>query len=817
MDYVENLSTDVKIKVTYNPTPIETKPKGSEVGKITKGLKSVGTWTIPELVRFTQPPYSYTIAPATFVDNHRKNSKWLSQQLFLLDFDSGIEVTEVYERFEEQGISPNFYYYTFSHRPDTPRFRVGLVVDEEVNDSKLASFIRRGLVLAFPEADQSCKDASRIFFPGSHSVETNSNPVKLELLYEFTSLQILAKDNYKKRQLMAENAVPFINKKGGSGFDQKSPNSSLKNPKRLEYLRNFSSSGVTVAGLAGGKLKIFDDFILGKHLPYHQLRGLATNLQYIRGGQKLYFNTLEATGTYKDCDYAVFHYVKNYEYYPTRLENFSPYPEDHRYSDLLEVLKTPHHIQQVAAIPKVPLNDAEEMLEYEFEKALKADDNYVYIFKTATGIGKTKLLEGIEGVAVCFPNHQLKDEADRRFSSDHVCVPKKPVFKLERLNQLIEHYYQLGLNAEVRKLIQQVARMENGFDEYPEDVDSAHAYLIAEREVRSTSKTILSTHKRGLFDTTYSEVLIFDEDPLNSILELEKCKLNDLKSLEFDLKYSTIKPIIEELEGSDLDRIYQSNTGNVNLDEVSNAIKDSEGLNSNLLRFFQSSSYCRSSYQQDVINYCVRQDLPNNCKVIIMSATAKVEAYKALYGERVKVIDISNVEQAGKVIQFSDRSYSRTSIESLSKEALMERFKGEKVITFERYKDLIENAVEGMYFHNTEGFDSLKGQDLTVFGSPHLPEIVYKFYAHEFGWEVSNAGYEMKTRLVERNGFRFPFTTFGDVRLQNLQLDLVESEILQAVGRARTLRTPAVVKVYSNLPLALADEIYMNLSNGKEE
>jgi hypothetical protein len=59
----------------------------------------------------------------------------------------------------------------------------------------------------------------------------------------------------------------------------------------------------------------------------------------------------------------------------------------------------------------------------------------------------------------------------------------------------------------------------------------------------------------------------------------------------------------------------------------------------------------------------------------------------------------------------------------------------------------------------------------------------------------------MAYQKVEYNGFRFKFNCFDDPLLRNIQLSLIESDLLQAVGRARTLRTNATVQVYSNFPL----------------
>ena len=61
---------------------------------------------------------------------------------------------------------------------------------------------------------------------------------------------------------------------------------------------------------------------------------------------------------------------------------------------------------------------------------------------------------------------------------------------------------------------------------------------------------------------------------------------------------------------------------------------------------------------------------------------------------------------------------------------------------------------------------------------------------------------------VERNGMRFYFTTYnGDALLKEVQFYLVESQLLQAIGRARVNRLPAKVLILSNLPVVGAQYI----------
>jgi len=59
---------------------------------------------------------------------------------------------------------------------------------------------------------------------------------------------------------------------------------------------------------------------------------------------------------------------------------------------------------------------------------------------------------------------------------------------------------------------------------------------------------------------------------------------------------------------------------------------------------------------------------------------------------------------------------------------------------------------------------------------------------------------------IEQNGFKFKFNCYTNKALRNIQLSLIESDLIQAVGRARTLRYKAKVVVYSNFPLQISDQ-----------
>ena len=63
---------------------------------------------------------------------------------------------------------------------------------------------------------------------------------------------------------------------------------------------------------------------------------------------------------------------------------------------------------------------------------------------------------------------------------------------------------------------------------------------------------------------------------------------------------------------------------------------------------------------------------------------------------------------------------------------------------------------------------------------------------------------KMKPKTVTHNGYRFWFTTFEDEELRDIHFWMLESELEQAVGRARLLRNTCKVHLFSNFPLRQA-------------
>ena len=108
-----------------------------------------------------------------------------------------------------------------------------------------------------------------------------------------------------------------------------------------------------------------------------------------------------------------------------------------------------------------------------------------------------------------------------------------------------------------------------------------------------------------------------------------------------------------------------------------------------------------------------------------------------------------------------------------------------------------------MHFGNCEGYDSISGKDLVVVGTPHRNNIEYFLIAKVLGIDFNSIDAKAEYLKIEYKGFKFMFNCFENEELRNIQLALIESDLVQAVGRARTLRTDAKVELYSNFPLRI--------------
>lgn len=130
-----DLSAPLKFDVQLDHVQYFTRPDGQVPairGRLAKGKASV---TISELADHVEHGRSFT--PAIYVGGVQQEVNWQSQQVFALDFDSGIPLKDVMERAAALGVTPNVVYSTFRDTPECPRFRLLFVLTNAVSDYDL--------------------------------------------------------------------------------------------------------------------------------------------------------------------------------------------------------------------------------------------------------------------------------------------------------------------------------------------------------------------------------------------------------------------------------------------------------------------------------------------------------------------------------------------------------------------------------------------------------------------------------------------------------------------------------------------------------
>lgn len=108
-------------------------------------------------------------------------------------------------------------------------------------------------------------------------------------------------------------------------------------------------------------------------------------------------------------------------------------------------------------------------------------------------------------------------------------TPEFPVFNDEKLNESIERLYKAGFIKQVHRLL---FDFKKGVGCDPEDQRRAQDYIDQNQAVQNSIKSIFTTHTRALHSEFTHDTIIFDEDPLSLLLNVDTLKIADLKKIK---------------------------------------------------------------------------------------------------------------------------------------------------------------------------------------------------------------------------------------------------------------------------------------------
>jgi|GEM_PF-1365410 len=490
----------------------------------------------------------------------------------------------------------------------------------------------------------------------------------------------------------------------------------------------------------------------------------------MQGGQQLYEERLKEfnathTGNNPYPDDGRFELARSFNkynkdvdtaYFPQRLEHFSPYASDHVHQNLIAAERDLlDGIKQFEPIKRMSLEHAEQYFEYQFSEAMDCLSDDIFIFKLPTGLGKTRRVKELKEVTLAFPTNDLKREVyeERQDPNSAIMTPEFPVFAENELNECITKLYKTGFISQVHCILWD---LKKGLIGSPSDQRLAEDYIVRNEAAKNAIHSVFTTHTRALHTPFFHDTLIFDEDPLPLLLDVDTLKIADLKTIKKKSKsplfghYKTrlvgLERYLEQVEENEILPLPEE--FKVDISNEWMLFVETEGIETNIIKFLDCAYFYKDENDRDLIHFIRRQELPTDKKVIIMSATIPVDIYKELYGQRVQVIDITDVTHRGRITQHTKYSYSRNSLTKHLDEA-NGKLENRPTITFKSFNDHVENASPDMWFGNCSGYNLYTGTSINVLGTPHKHNAQYLLFGKVLGVNVDAFNREFRMQIVE--------------------------------------------------------------------
>jgi hypothetical protein len=635
-------------------------------------------------------------------------------------------------------------------------------------------------------------------------------------------------------------------------------NVKVKNTKKYK-LSDTIKSTIKLKNLNYDKLncKLWNDFYSGKDwLYYQQLFGLISNLKnYINFSHKLKNGMLnrrkiDNVNCYDDNIINKYQNIlidlQNRNIHEQKCNAFCPYYKTKCKNNCEYIINTENN-KITNNIKLNNLNDynkiKKEMLK-SFDYIYKQDNGF-YIIKAETGIGKTEFIANNlkNNMVIAFSTHRKKDEFIKYLNSlnlingkDFIIQIQKPSIS-KKYKTIYNSLIAKGLINKASELYQYLAnnyyyKMNNNLisNTLTDDELNMALYYKNCKDIFKTNLPILTVHHKVLTNNMNilknNKFLIFDEDPISTCLFKDiKIKLEDIKYLcyllnencltnEYNILNNFIKLIEFEKNVISEFNPYCLNNKKIKLNyEMVNEIIANNKFSHPIGELFKDDNTNWKFYStgQYVHIYKNNYNLLNWKKTLITSATSE----KYIYPNCDKFFDHSNIKHIGE-INFININYSRQKLKELvidnnntyvNNFILSEEFKSisknKKCITYKSYQQLLKDVnadvVDNIYFGNANGYNELSGMDGLIVGTPNNNEHKYLCIAAGLGLNIKNT--KKIYSYVNFNGLEYKMLTYEDTNLQKIQHDVIYNEIIQSVGRFRTINNSCEVLLIGNVPI----------------
>lgn len=342
-------------------------------------------------------------------------------------------------------------------------------------------------------------------------------------------------------------------------------------------------------------------------------------------------------------------------------------------------------------------------------------------------------------------------------------------------------------------------------------------HLKHNKLIQEYSGHIFTTHAKLLTMVsmiTPDDIVIIDEDITRQVIQINRITEKDLFSMR-DFSYqiehygiaSKFDDLINKVKGSNsIDRLPPLD---MEFDEQNRLIEkiSRRGLTfeSCIIGAMTGQNYYYDKYSSSII-FAQRKYLPYTGTYIMLSATANEEICSKTYENMGFCFhECEKVKYKGKVRLYADKTYSRTCLKNEPElvEIIDEKHTGECFISFMSEMNNINVPItDKLYYGKALGTNSFAGRDITIIGTPHVPEYVYKLFAAELDHDTASS---LAVRKAEYANYEFELMTFDDPFLKEIQSYIISTELEQAVGRARLISNDCTVSLYSSFPVEQAE------------
>jgi len=574
--------------------------------------------------------------------------------------------------------------------------------------------------------------------------------------------------------------------------------------------------------------KLYHEYETGKRRLHHQeLLGLSNNMINVCTGEKTFLKILSKHPNYYadkinkwtfDLKYNI-----NHDYLPEHCDKYCPYHTECKHGK--NILTTVHlkqgKVEKLYRDNEVfhSLETVQEDTYNAINKAFLAEGTQFQIVKSQTSTGKSSSYLRImaenpdKRFLISVSSNLLKDEIYNKAKNMGLNIMKTP--SLEQIiydipiniRMQILYMYKCGKHNLVHSYIQSVLNSIN--------ISCLKEYMKEREKIKKFKGSIITTHhyllKIGEKRLKEFNANIIDEDIIFKSIVTNQCEIpfsilkNHLNISDIHSPlYNKIHELFTLAEKQTYIKLKSFNWhNNKNEDIFDDFIKETFDIPSFCLatRFYVRKKEKEPSLKEDTVVF-LRPAIFKNVKYIMVSATVNETICRKFFGsENVNFYKCKTAEYKGNLYQYAEKSMSRSSMRNDNNivQNLMHKLgiNEQCVITFKK-----EN-IGNVYFGNTEGINFLENKNILVVGTPHYPEFLYKLIAFSMGIDF-NENEKITNQLVEYNGYRFNFMTFKNEHLREIQFWMIESELEQAIGRARLLRNKCNVHLFSNFPLKQA-------------